>query len=232
MQQYEFLIDNNGVSKDLEDAGYETIPASTILQCISAHIAEQIKRKDILKLPKNEIIDKWPEVKEGIFTAVDYFRSHLKVPVSRLLPYNALLVPFSYFFLRSGKQRPTALQNKLLAQYFWWASLSQRFSSAVESKVAVDLKRIDDILIETPPSYKKDEQVDLDLEELQEYWFSTGDSFCKAILCLLSSFHPKSFLDNSVVQIDNSWLKVANSKNYHHFFPRAYLGNTVSKLYY
>ncbi|MBI1876858.1 MAG: hypothetical protein HYR94_01230 [Chloroflexi bacterium] len=26
-----------------------------------------------------------------------------------------------------------------------------------------------------------------------------------------------------MVKIDNSWLKVANSKNYHHFFPRAYL---------
>ncbi len=25
------------------------------------------------------------------------------------------------------------------------------------------------------------------------------------------------------MKIDNSWLKLANSKNYHHFFPKAYL---------
>ncbi len=35
---------------------------------------------------------------------------------------------------------------------------------------------------------------------------------------------PKSFKDNSLVNISNYWLKQANSKNYHHFFPRAYLG--------
>jgi hypothetical protein len=34
---------------------------------------------------------------------------------------------------------------------------------------------------------------------------------------------PKSFNNNTDVIIDNSWLKQANSKNYHHFFPRAYL---------
>lgn len=34
---------------------------------------------------------------------------------------------------------------------------------------------------------------------------------------------PKDFRDNGKVILDNSWLKIANSKNYHHFFPRAYL---------
>ena len=34
---------------------------------------------------------------------------------------------------------------------------------------------------------------------------------------------PKSFNDNSIVNISNYWLKQANSKNYHHFFPKAHL---------
>ena len=34
---------------------------------------------------------------------------------------------------------------------------------------------------------------------------------------------PKSFVDNSLVNINNNWLKQANSKNYHHFFPKSYL---------
>jgi hypothetical protein len=222
-KEYNLLLDNNGTGKDLEDAGYETLPASAVLQCISAHICQQAKRKDILKLSKNEIIDQWPEVKHGIFTAVDYFRSHFRVPVSRLLPYYTLIVPFSYFFLRLGKNKPSLLQNKLLVQYFWWASLSQRFSSGVEGKIALDLKRMDDIINGQVPEYRKDEEIHLTLDELTMRWFSTGDSFCKALLCLMTSFHPKSFMDNSDVQIDNSWLKIVNSKNYHHFFPRAYL---------
>jgi hypothetical protein len=34
---------------------------------------------------------------------------------------------------------------------------------------------------------------------------------------------PKDFLDNGKVMLDNSYLKVTNSKNFHHFFPRSYL---------
>jgi hypothetical protein len=30
-------------------------------------------------------------------------------------------------------------------------------------------------------------------------------------------------LDDSVVRISNDWLKQANSKSYHHFFPKAFL---------
>lgn len=223
--EYDFLINNNGAGKDLEDAGYDTIPSVTVLQCISAHLCQQVRRRDILKLPKKEIIDSWPVIKSGIFHAVDYLRTRLRVPVSRLLPYNALLVPFTYFFVRNNEKTPTTTQYKLLVQYFWWASLSQRFASAVESKLALDIKRMDEILLESAPSYKGEEvNLDIkDIEKYEKYWFSTGDAFCKAILCLYAYFEPKSFEDNSLVKIDNSWLKVANSKNYHHFFPKAFL---------
>jgi len=222
-REYELLIDNNGTGKDLEDAGYETIPASTILQCIAAHLRQDVRRKDILKLEKSAVIDNWSEIKSGIFDAVDYFSSHLRIPVSRLLPYNALLVPFTYFFIRNQGNPPNSLQNKLLIQYFWWASLSSRFTSAVESKLAADLKRIDSILVSKPPEYRSDEEIELDLDDLMWRWFSTGDAFCKAILCLYTYFQPRSFASDALVKVDNSWLKVANSKNYHHFFPKNFI---------
>ena len=54
-------------------------------------------------------------------------------------------------------------------------------------------------------------------------WFSPGNAFCKAILCLYAYQQPRSFSNDHLVKIDNSWLKTANSVNYHHFFPRSYL---------
>lgn len=171
---------------------------------------------------KSDFIDSWPIVKDGIFAAVDYIRTHLRIPVSLLMPYYALLVPLTYFFIRNDGEMPSPQQNKLLIQYFWWASLSNRFSSAVESKLAQDLKRMDDILAGDKPSYQG-EEVRLTMDHLRWHWFSTGDAFCKAILCLYAYFEPKSFASDSLVRINNSWLKVANSKNYHHFFPKGFL---------
>jgi hypothetical protein len=221
-REYDHLINNNGIGKDLEDVGFDTIPSATVLQCIAAHISQQMRRQDILKLDKYEFIDSWSVVKDGIFSAVDYIRNYLRVPVSRLLPYNALLVPLTYFFIRNAGSMPSARQNKLLTQYFWWASLSTRFGSAVESKLAVDLKRMDSILAEELPEYRG-EELSISMDDLRWRWFSTGDAFCKAILCLYTYFQPKSFESDALVSIDNSWLKVVNSRNYHHFFPRSYL---------
>ncbi len=221
-KEYDELLDNNGEGKDLEDAGYETVPESAVLQCMAAHLCGQVRSKDILQLNKKKFIEAWPVVKDGIFAAVDYLRTHLRVPVSRLLPYNALLVPFTYFFLRNGDKAPSAVQNKLLVQYFWWASLSSRFTSGVEGKLAQDLKRMDRILVGERPDYTG-EEVRLTMDELSRRWFSAGDAFCKAIICLYAYKQPKSFATNSIVKLDNSWLKVASSRNYHHFFPKRFL---------
>ncbi len=222
-REYEQLIDNNGApEKDLEDANFDTVPAATILQCIAAHLEGMLRRQDILRLDKFAFIDAWPMVKESIFSAVDYVRSHLRIPVSHLLPYNALLVPLSYFFIRNNGIPPTSRQDQLIQQYFWWAALSYRFSSAAESKLAVDLKRMDAILKEQVPDYRG-EELRLSMEDIQWRWFSATDAFCKAILCLLAFHEPKSFQNNGLVKIDNSWLRRANSKNYHHFFPKSYL---------
>jgi len=221
-EEYQGLLDNKGIGKDLEDAHYDTIPTSTVLQCISTHLVKSTKRNDILKLNKNKFIDVWPVVKDGIFTAVDYFRSHFRIPVSQLLPYDALLVPFTYFFiLRKGKH-PTPKQEKLLTQYFWWASLTSRFSSGAESKLAQDIEKMDLILAEKSPDYKGEEAL-ITIDSLRWRWFSAGDAFCKALLCLYAYHQPRSFSNDHLVKIDNSWLKTANSINYHHFFPRSYL---------
>jgi hypothetical protein len=59
---------------------------------------------------------------------------------------------------------------------------------------------------------------------LENGWFNAGRSSIKAILCLYAFHQPKSFSDNSFVSVRKYWLKQANSKNYHRFFPRAYLG--------
>lgn len=161
-------------------------------------------------------------VKGGIFTAVDYFRSHFRIPVSHLLPYDALVVPFTYFFIHKKGKLPTATQEKLLTQYFWWASLTSRFSSGADSKIAQDIEKMDFILAEKTPDYKG-EEAQITIDTLRWKWFSPGDGFCKALLCLYAYQQPRSFANNHLVHVDNSWLKTANSVNYHHFFPRSFL---------
>lgn len=220
-KNFDLQIKYNELQENLENIGYDTIPSSTVLQCISMNLVGECTRKTILKLDKNKIIDVWDETVDSIKEAVDYFRTFYRIPASRLLPYNALIVPFSYFFYKN-QDRPNDEQEKYLQEYFWRSSLSYRFSSAVETRLGQDVKkRINKIIKGNKPDY--DFNVLQDKEEIKEWWFSTGDSYCKAILCLFAYFEPKSFNNNGRVILDNSALKQSNSRNFHHFFPRSYL---------
>lgn len=220
-KEYDELIHSeNGSSKDLAAASYETIPPATVLQCVSICLGPEVRRRDILRLDREEFIESWDSVKEAIFLAVGFLRKSLRIPASKLLPYNAILVPLTYFFFK--REKPSKRQSELLSEYFWWTSLSQRFSSAVESSLAADRRRMDSVLDQKSPDYRG-EEVKLKAKDLAEQTFSTGNAVCKAILCLYAYFRPKSFDTGDSVIVDNSWLSRIDSKNYHHFFPRAYL---------
>lgn len=214
-EKYDQLIER------LSTRNYETIPNSTILQCVSVCLAKECTKNTILKLDKKKFIDVWDNVVDAIERAVEYFKLFYRIPVSQLLPYDGLLVPFTYFFFYH-KDRPLDIKKKYLEDYFWRTVLNSRFSNSLETKLSQDIKRIDKILKNELPKYEMG--IDLSFETLSANGhFSTGTAYIKGFLCLLSYQEPKSFKDNSIININNNWLKQANSKNYHHFFPKAYL---------
>lgn len=220
---YKDLIGPDTEEKNLYSASFETIPAITILQCIAAYLRRQVKGADILKIARKEFISAWPIVISALYEAVDFIRADLRIPVSGLIPYPAQLVPLTYFFVKNSGKKVSADQRKALKELFFWIGLTNRYSSAVESKISKDLSRVDDILAGNLPSYLHEDTVDLTLEQLRYHRFGTSDAFCKTLLCILAHHQPKSFDTNAIVNLDNSWLKQSNSKNYHHFFPKAYL---------
>jgi len=207
------------LKEELSVSQYDTIPTATVLQVVSMLLVKDCTRKQILKLDKKSFIDIWDDAVDSIRHSVDFFRSY-GIVVSRILPYNALIVPFSYFF-HCYKRNPTGVMKKRLEDFFWRSSLGFRYSSGVESKLAQDIDKIDKIIEGKLPKYEWAVTIDPGYVESNGY-FSTGKAFIKAILCLYAKQKPKSFHNNLDVIMDNSWLKIASSKNYHHFFPKSW----------
>jgi len=206
---------------------YETISNSTILMLLWLMLSKnkECKSKVILQLDKNAIIENWDEAISCLKWAIDFFRSVYRIPVSSFLPYDSLLIPFAYYY-HYKKDDPIGNDAKYLEEFFWRMALSNRYSSSTETKLAQDIKRIDDILNWERPTYSDDIAIRFNSpQDLINTYFRVGSSFCKAILCLLAYQEPKDFRNNWKVFLDNNFLKAANSKNYHHFFPKAYLWN-------
>lgn len=214
-EKYESLVE------ELKKSDFETISSAVLLQSVSACLVKECAKKHILKLDKMSIINEWDNITSAFKEAVDYMHSFFRIPVSQLMPYDALLVPFTYYFYKH-KEKPVDEQQTYIQDFFWRCVLTSRYSSGSETKMGQDIKRMDVILSGKKPDY--DEPIDISEEYLKNHGgFSTGAAFIKGMLCLLAYHQPLSFLDNALVTIDNSWLKQANSKNYHHFFPRAYM---------
>jgi len=205
----------------LREVSYETVPNSVVLQAVSAILTKECRKKTILSLDKAKFIERWPSVVNAIEHSVEYFRNAFRIPVSRLLPYASLLVPFAYFFYNQPT-RPTASQARWLQDLFFRTSLGGRYSGALETSIAQDVKRMDQILNDQRPSYDYEVDIGPDFIRLNGA-FSSNRSYIKAILCVLAHQEPKSFSDNAMVRLSNDWLKRINSRNYHHFFPKAYL---------
>lgn len=214
-ERYKRLID------ELAEIEFETIPESNLLQTISILAVRDARKQVILKLTKDQVISTWPIMVEGLKHAIDFFRTAYGIPASRLLPYPALTIPYAYFF-HHHPRNPVGNRAKYLEDFFWRVSLSGRYSQSVESRALQDIQRMDEILANRRPSYDWAVDISPDFIE-QNGYFSVGRAFIKALLCMLARQTPKSFDSNLPVRLDNDWLKQANSKNYHHFFPKAWL---------
>lgn len=222
-ERYEVLRDGSDEEKEcLTGAKFETLPESIIMQCVAAITLRAVRSRDILKIRRETFIDNWEPMKTALFMAIDFIRSELRVPVSQLVPYPATVVPLTYFFHTTGNKKPRNEQVRLLEQFFYWVGLTERYSSATESKLSEDFNKMDAITKGNIPSYQSTE-LTIDAKVIEETYFSAGNAYCKAILCLLAYQQPKSFDTNGMVILDNSNLKIATSRNYHHFFPKKYL---------
>ncbi|MFG0305765.1 MAG: DUF262 domain-containing protein [Phycisphaerales bacterium JB040] len=211
----------NELVEELQTVGYETLPPAAILQLASLMICGEARKKDILRLPTKEFRDIWPRVGDAVKSACDYFRGAYRLPASRLLPYGSLIIPFAAFF-DVHPDKPNGEQTARLRELFWRISLTGRYTSAVETKLAQDYRKVLAIAKGEEPEYDPSFAIDVSPEAIDRHgFFRTSRSFVKAILCLLVYQQPRSFDDDGIVKVGNDWLKQSNSRNYHHFYPKA-----------
>src|SRR5438128_2631120 len=138
---------------ELQTVDYETLPPATVLQTLSILLRKDCRKKEILNLSKQDVISIWPEVVKSIHSAVDCFRDCYRIPVSRLLPYPAVIIPFAYFFFKHP-DKPIGKQQDYLQDFFWRITIGGRYSQSLETRVAQDIQKIDSILNGTLPSYE------------------------------------------------------------------------------
>lgn len=198
----------------------EDIPDITILQALSLNIEGKCRRQDILGLNTGDVKDNWDEVIESLRKSIDFMENNINIPTLDLLPYPAQLVPLSKFFFEMGNTEPTKSQKEKLVRWFWKSSISNRFDSAVETKLEEDGKAMEEIVAEQPTKFQYS-YLQRTVDDIINLKYSLRNAFVKTIICLFASQEPVNPVNNTPVSHDN-FSKYKQSEM-HHIFPRNYL---------
>lgn len=207
----------------LSNINFDTIPPSIPLQLIGLISRKSCKSSVILSLKKDEVINQWDSATKALKSAIDFMRSSFGVQNSKLLPYDVLLIPIAYYVHKTKCVSPTGTHAKYLSDMFWRYSLMQRYNNGTEGKLATDISIVDEVI--NGNEYKPAVSVDLSEKYLKDNGsFRMGKGITKAIICFLLSQQPLRLdAENQKIIVDEKELVKGNGKNYHHFFPRAYM---------
>lgn len=93
--------------------------------------------------------------------------------------------------------------------------------SAADTRLAQDKRAISEILSKRQP--RLDWAIPIDEDRLINQRFSASSAFSKTILALLAGLGPRKYNSGDQVNLQNDNMHRANSLNFHHVFPRAYL---------
>ncbi|WP_248896091.1 GmrSD restriction endonuclease domain-containing protein [Haloplanus halobius] len=198
----------------------EDLPDITILQAVSLNIAGRCRRQDILGLDSEEVKEEWEDVIESIKKSIDFLDNNLSLPTLDLLPYPAQVVPLSRFFYLMGNKEPSQEQKQKLIRWFWKSAISNRFDSAVASKLEEDGQSMEEIVKEEPVEFKYS-YIQRTAEDIIDQNYSLRNAFVKTIICLFASQNPANPVNNAPVSHDN--FSKYKQTEMHHIFPRNYL---------
>lgn len=207
------------IYESLDSKNFGNTKDKILLQCMSAILKKTTKTVEILSLDPESVRREIGSLKKSIEHAIDYIATQFNAKSEDFLPKAQQIVALTYIF--SKVKALNSEQTKVVQNWFWRTSFSDRYSSSTDSKMDEDLIFMDEILLgnyETLSKYSSDVNEYMIIKQP----FLRSNSYVRAILLLLSKSMPLDLTNGQMVDTGHA-LSNYNKKEYHHIFPNAYL---------
>ena len=217
------LVDSiDSIREVLAAKSFEGIDRKAILRNVSAAVggAFTVESIDELRKLKPDVLKAGTtDTAEGYKRAVDFLSTHIRVPSFAVVPYTNQVVVLAEVLRRIPT--PTAQQWRAIESWFWRSGISGYFSGWNSGMMAMDLAGIAEFV------NGKIDALDMGFQvSVPGLWTSRafrGNSAHSKILAIVLAYQgPKDFLTGQAIDVDKA-LAWQNSKEFHHFFPQAFL---------
>lgn len=127
----------DGLLELIADTGFGEVSSDAVFRAVLAVTGEenvQEARWDVLAhRVKDRLQEAIDDTEDALVRAVAFLRGTVRVPLARLIPYDAQLMLLTTFF--HGCPEPTPKQSKELARWFWTTSWSGYFAGANSTQI-------------------------------------------------------------------------------------------------
>lgn len=209
----------------LDSKGYGNTDKATVLKSLSAIQIGSIKDKSLRTLrdldseAMKQISNK---TQEALARAIDVLNTTFRVHSWDFISYEAILIILA--FVMSETKHLDAKQSLRLRQWFWRASFGERYKVGGEGFVSNDMQIVRDFILNGVGKSSEFGQIP-SAADWGNIAFRSNVSRSRAFILALASRNPKNLtngLDVDVVYALSSY----NRKEYHHFYPKAFLAAT------
>ncbi|QEU95885.1 DUF262 domain-containing protein [Streptomyces kanamyceticus] len=206
----------------LDAKNYGRVDTKTMLRTIAASARFGFSRSDINRLrdlSKDELREAGAEAGKAAERAVDFLCTQIRTPRAEALPYYNQFAVLVEIFRQLSK--PSAAQYEALERWFWLTASGEYFKNWSESQMGPDLAAVS--------AFARGETEEIDTGAAlprSTLWrrspFSKRNAPSKLLGLLLSYENPLDLLTGRRVDAGKA-LSWQNDKEFHHFFPRAFL---------
>jgi hypothetical protein len=209
-------------SSSLAAKQFDTVEPPTLLRVIAAAGGHGYDRTDIDKLRRHssdELREIIAKASEGARRTADFLATDLGLPSAAALPYDNQFAVLADVFHRI--KRPAPVQIQALERWFWRTSFSGYFSGWPGRQMIATRDAVKEFAAGTVSDIEPGGSLPAE-SAWRDTRFRQGAAFSKAHALLLARQQPIDLRSLRPIDIGKA-LSWSNDKEYHHFFPQAYL---------
>ena len=206
----------NSFHKELAMQSYGQLDNETFTQALAFNAFEDCLHKSQLNLTAEKCAHFWPRTITCLKLTLDFLK-HFGVQKSSYLPYGSLVAILQHYLFYSEQNAFPVSIRSLLADYFWTATFSQRFSSSSLTRMNQDAEWIRQLVGGNLTSLRFQEV--LEAADLVKIRMQTASVVKNGVLCLMALQIPRDFDNGDQVNLANTQIARSNAKQNHHIFP-------------
>lgn len=221
-QDFDLVETIDNIISELSIKDYGGIEKKTILRNMSAASGGGFSIENINNL-RNKTIEELKnaaiETLDASKKTVDYLKTQVKIPNDNVIPYLNQFVVLTELFRQIP--RPNANQYKEITKWFWRSSLSGYFAGWNTGMMNTDLIELNGFISGTSEElniYESKPSADI----WEKRTFRSNNAHSKLFAILLAYQNPVDLLTGQKIDLEKA-LSWVNQKEFHHFFPQAYL---------